>query len=494
MTTTEIHSLNENNQSKKQPLPHLNKILERFRIEAGIHGMAVAIHYKGSLIFAEGFGKRNDQDPFTEHTVSAIGSLTKAFTATAIGELVAEGKMDWDTTPVNTYLPEFELKDPVLTSQLTMADLLSHRTNLPNVQFRWIKTKESRIELIKHMKGIEQPSKLTSNLNYNNTMYAVAGEAGARVAGVSYEEFVKTKVFQPLGLSHTGFSQIAMQNFSDYALPYMAESWEDAKKAKFVRGELNEVYLSDAPAGDIHSNVIDLAKWGSVVMKSGEVDGKQVLNKESVEETLRGRTFANGKRRIKELAPVQAYGLGWAIDAYKGYAQYNHNLVVAALSNVYVSALENIPYYVVDQLLDLPSSHDWLFDVSIRDAEKMYKQTAEAAQGQFPKKIENSSPSHSLKDYAGEYNSPSLGPVSILYKIENSHEGEKEVLYFKSAGFYSQMEHYHFDLFRVVLAVFGSAVGMGIKFLMGADGAVKEFAFIESKDTETLFQKQINKA
>ncbi|KAF9350434.1 hypothetical protein BGX26_011398, partial [Mortierella sp. AD094] len=107
----------------------MNAVLEKAKVDCGIPGMSVAILYKGEIIYAKGFGRRNESgDPFTEETVMPIASVTKAFTSTAIGELVAEGKMDWDKTPVSKYLPEFELQDPVLTSQLTMVDLLSHRT------------------------------------------------------------------------------------------------------------------------------------------------------------------------------------------------------------------------------------------------------------------------------------------------------------------------------------------------------------------------------
>ena len=190
---------------------------------------------------------------------------------------------------------------------------------------RWSKSKESRIELIKYLRYADQPSKLTSNLNYNNTMYAVAGEAGAKVAGVSYEELVKTKVFEPLGLTNSGFSQSALKQFSNYALPYNTTSFEDAKNGNFIRGELDEDYLTDAPAGDIYSNVLDLARYGRAVLKSGEVDGKQVLNKESLAETWTGHTFSVATRRSPDFAPVQGYGLGWAIDAYKGHAKYSHS-------------------------------------------------------------------------------------------------------------------------------------------------------------------------
>ncbi|KAF8927518.1 hypothetical protein BGZ47_002109, partial [Haplosporangium gracile] len=127
MTTTTMLPEGHHHDHKKF-FANLLDVLEKVRAEGGIPGMSVAILHKGELVFAQGFGKRNRSDPFTKETVTHIASVSKAFTATAIGELVAEGKVDWNETPVSQYLPEFQLKDPVLTSQLTFADLLSHRT------------------------------------------------------------------------------------------------------------------------------------------------------------------------------------------------------------------------------------------------------------------------------------------------------------------------------------------------------------------------------
>ncbi|KAF9133991.1 hypothetical protein BG015_003483 [Linnemannia schmuckeri] len=435
--------------------------------------MAVAILYKGELIFAGGFGK-----------------------PIAIGELVVEGKMDWDTTPVNTYLSEFELKDPVLTSQLTLVDLLSHRTNLPSVFLRWFKSKESRVELIKYLKYADQSSKLTSNLNYSNTMYAVAGEAGARVAGVSYEELVKTKVFEPLGLNNTGFSQSALKQFANYALPYDAVSFEDAKKGNFFRGELDEDYLTDAPAGDIYSNVLDLARYGWAVLTLGEVDGKQVLSKESLAETWTGRTFSRATRRSPDFAPIQGYSLGWAIDTYKDglISGYNSaldiypdlDLIVAMQANVNKTALtENLSYYILDELLDLRRTQDWLFGVSPTKTERAYTMSDIAIRGQFPEKIANRPPAHSLKEYAGEYTNLAQGDISIVY-----HEVE-DALFFRHSAFDSRMEHHHFELFTVVLKMFTFGDAMGVKFETGADGKVGAFTLVEPGYRDTVFERKV---
>ncbi|KAK3808875.1 MAG: beta-lactamase/transpeptidase-like protein [Linnemannia gamsii] len=495
---------------QKKPLHDLSAVLDKYRVEGGIKGMSVSILYKGDLIFAEGFGYRNDTDPFTKDTLMPIGSLTKAFTATAVGEVVAEGKMDWDTTPVNTYLPEFRLKDPVMTSQLTLADLLSHRTNLPNVSIRWIKAKESRLELIKLLRHADQSSRLTSNQNYSNTMYAVAGEAAAQVAGVSYEELVKTKVFQPLGLANTGFSQLALKQFDNYTMPYDAASFEDAQKGNFICGELDEFYLTDAPAGDIYSNVLDLARWGAAIMKDGEVDGKQVLNKESVAEVLTGRTFSTGVRRTPDFAPVKVYGLGWGIDAYKGYAKYGHmgqingynssiafypdlDLVVSVLVNVCKTTLtENLSHYIVDELLDLPRTKDWLFGESIKSTEEEYKEAEMSARGEgiLPERIPNRPHAHDLMEYAGVYRHLALGDITVVYEEDPQNEGEGELLFRTQTFEICQMEHYHFEMFKVVLRIFGNAWATSAKFETGLDGKVQGLVLDLLDGKPTLFKRK----
>ncbi|KAK3829961.1 MAG: beta-lactamase/transpeptidase-like protein [Linnemannia gamsii] len=439
-----------------------------------------------------------------------IGSLTKAFTATAVGEVVAEGKMDWDTTPVNTYLPEFQLKDPVMTSQLTMADLLSHRTNLPNVGMRWIRARESRLELIKLLRHVDQSSRLTSNQNYSNAMYAVAGEAAAQVAGVSYEELVKTKVFQPLGLTNTGFSQSALKQFDNYTMSYDAASFEDAQNGNFICGKLDEYYLTDAPAGDIYSNVLDLARWGRAIMKDGEVDGKQVLKKESVAEVLTGRTFSTGARRTPDFAPVKAYGLGWGIDAYKGYAKYSHmgqinaynssiaiypdlDLVVSVFVNVCKTALtDNLSHYIVDELLDLPRTKDWLFEESIKSTEGQYKETERATRGEgvLPEKIPNRPHTHDLKEYAGVYSNLALGDITVVYEKDSQNEGEGELIFRTQTFAICGMEHYHFEMFKVVLRMFGYGWATAVKFETGLDGKVQGFGMSDFFGEKPLIFKR----
>lgn len=192
----------------------------------------------------------------------------------------------------------------------------------------WYNTKASRRDMVKRLRYVDDiPRKLPTTANYNNVMYAVAGEAAAHVAGTSYENLVNDKVIQPLGLERTGFSPMAMKRLhpDNYALPHESLSYEAAEKGEFEVLPLDEIYMSYAPAGDAYSNVLDLAKWGKTVMDLGVLDGKQVLNGTSIEETLNAHTVLYGGRRGAEYGAALNYGMGWMLDSYKGHVFYRHS-------------------------------------------------------------------------------------------------------------------------------------------------------------------------
>lgn len=178
--------------------------------------------------------------------------------------------------------------------------------------------------LITRLRHASMPQKLSPNLNYCNAMYAVAGEAGANVAGTTYEQLVQDKIITPLGLSNTGFSQKTMKELENHASPYYADSFSKAQAGEFRRGEYDEIYMAFAPAGDMHSNVLDLLKWGKVVVDGGkEEGGKQVLSKENVAMTVTPQTIVL-RKSIPEMSISFTYGLGWGLASYKGRNFYTH--------------------------------------------------------------------------------------------------------------------------------------------------------------------------
>ncbi|KAG9063691.1 hypothetical protein KI688_003802 [Linnemannia hyalina] len=472
MTTTTTTPAPQDN---KEFLANLPDVLEKARTDGGIPGMSVAILHKGELVFAQGFGKRNRSDPFTKETVTHIASVSKAFTATAIGELVAEGKVDWNKTPVSEYLPEFQLKDPVLTNSRTPK------------------------ELIKQLRHVDIPSsKMTPFMNYNNILYAVAGEAAANVAGVSYPELIKNRIFEPLGLRSAGLSHLEMARQPNYAMPYDADSFDDARNGIFEEGFIDPIPMSDAPAGDIFMNAMDLAKWGRVILKGGELDGKQVLNKKSIQETLKAQSIVNDEERRPGFSPTLGYGLGWMLDSYKGGSNpgYQSNLaffpdddlVVAHLTNIDVTELPfSLLHYIADGMLGLPTTIEWLSDeTAVQETRESYEEVAKDLEGgdDFPERMENQPPSHTLADYAGVYTHPVYDTITIRLEEEDAS------LHLKMRTLDSKVEHYHFELFTALLREFGVKSLVPLTFVTANNGRVEGLRTVLDDDVVLEFKKE----
>ncbi|KAF9349547.1 hypothetical protein BGX26_012169, partial [Mortierella sp. AD094] len=491
-------------QNDNVPLEGLRQLLEDARNQTGVAGMSVAVLYKGKLIFAEGFGKRNEHDPFTPETVSMIGSVTKGFTAAAVGQLVAEGKVDWDITPVNKYLPEFELQDPGFTSQLTLEDLLSHRTGFPNIDLAWYFNTEPRKDLIKRLKYVKTGTKLTPNTQYNNMIFAVAGIAAANAAGVEYEDLIRDKIFKPLGLNNTGLSMKEMSKHSNYALPYIADSFEDAKNGIFKILPQNNEADAGAPAGNIYSNVLDLVRYGQVIMHYGKQDGKHILNKDSIIRILSGQSIAYKGRRLPDFAPIMTYGMGWILDSYKGNIMYYHNgaidgytsnirlfpdsdLVIAHVANTHQASLPDFSmYYVVEQILGLPRTQDWM-QKCLQKTVAEYDRVAAARKGDFPAKIKNKPASHPLSEFAGDYTDPVYGDLSIILKKDSKGE---EGLHFKLRVYEGILTHYHYDSFNTTFGYSAVYVTELVTFETGQDGKVSGVRVMLDPPNRVTFQKK----
>ncbi|KAG0064432.1 hypothetical protein BGZ89_009099 [Linnemannia elongata] len=452
--------------------------IKRIMQRCGIPGMSVAVLHKNQLVFAEGFGKRNQIDPYTIETLQPIASLTKTFTAAAIGELVAEGKVDWDTTPINTYLPEFQLKDPILTSQITFADLLSQYSGLPNNILTWHKSTKPRKELIKGLRYYDDvPSQLGANFNVNDVMYAVAGEAAAHVAGAtSYEQLVLDKVIHPIGLTNTGFSQYKMRQLSqNYALSHMAYSFDAAQRGENRIFPLDDKpYMALAAAVDVYSNVLDLVRWGKVIMDLGAVDGKQVLNRMSVEETLKPHGADMGYGSDVTFFP-------------------DHDLVIAMLANTctFGHVCSFLPFSIATPMLNLPDvkvvkdedgDDSWINGGAIPLVKEAYAGIEMIGEGIFlPIAVADRNPlmfAGDLKAYVGVYSHPFWGEFEItlgdkeeeevvvevvevvmveedggdpssttVTKEEEEKESEDHVLRFRYNEYTSILEHYDQNMF-----------------------------------------------
>ncbi|KAG0041531.1 hypothetical protein BGZ83_001676 [Gryganskiella cystojenkinii] len=457
-----------------------NDAIELARNKSGVSGLSVAVWLSGKVVYAEGFGKRNNKgDPVTAETLTPIGSMTKAMTASMIGELVAEGKLDWDKTPVSEYVPEAKF-GPVLTSELTLSDYLSHRTGLPHDVFPWFNTSETRPQVFRRLKNLHLSDKLNTDTQYSNIGYVIAGEAAANVAKTPYKQLIQEKIFHPFGLTNSGFSPVEMGKRPNHSRPFYAESLKDAQAGIFHEGDLDPELDFYEAAGDAYSNVFDLVRWGSTIMHFGQLDGKQILNKASVEEVLTARTIYRAKKTTPELSPATAYGMGWFIDSYKGQAMYYHNsdLVITVLSSMYQAKIvETLPYYLADEILNLPRTTDWLGQKTMELTEELYKELADEEAGvDLPPRLRNKPAAHPLSDYEGIYSHPLFaGEVKITLETkEEINDGFKNSeLHFLYNSFSSKAEHYHYETFTVTYVLEPTKSKRIFTFVTGQDGQVE---------------------
>ena len=221
-----------------------------------IPGVAVGVVERGHLVFARGFGYRDVDNhlPVTPDTLFALGSCSKAFTATAIALLADEGRIALDT-PVRTYLPDFSLEDPVASATLTTRDILTHRSGLPRHDLFWYEAPFSRDELYHRLRFLEPSGPPRTQWRYNSLMFVVAGRIVEKVSGESWESFVQARILLPLDMRRTLLSAEAMETDSDHASPYALREGSVQKIPMLKR--LSAI----APAGAVQTSVRDLARW-----------------------------------------------------------------------------------------------------------------------------------------------------------------------------------------------------------------------------------------
>ena len=439
-----------------------------------VPGAAVAIIKDGEVILSEGFGLRNVADslPVTERTLFAIGSSTKAFTTTVLGLLAEEGTISWDST-VRGYLPTFKLHDPFITEHMTVRDLVTHRSGLPRHDMMWYGASLSRKELFDRLQHLEFSEAFRTAFQYQNLMFMTAGYLAGTVAGATWEELVQQRILDPLGMTNTNFSVDLSQQSDDYALAYGEEN------DTLTRMDFRNIDAM-GPAGSINSDLVDMAKWVRVQLGAPIGEGEPLVSRATLNEMHSPVTPIDraGGRYHERL--LTSYGLGWFIEAYRGHFRVFHGGNIDGFSAL-VSLLPNdglgmvvlvnknatplpgiVSLYATDVLLDMDP-----VDFSGR-AQQMLDRTdsTRAGEEQTPAdRVKDTKPSHELEAYVAEYEHPAYGILEI------TREGKK--LYAELHGLKSEMEHWHYDVFRVTEEPLGGERQF-ITFRMNAGGYIHE--------------------
>lgn len=286
-------------------------------------GFAVAVVEGDKLVYAKGFGYKDwaAKKPVTANTVFAIGSCTKAFTASLIGLLESEGKLELDK-PVRTYLPELHFYTKEMDDEVTLRDMMCHRTGLPRYDWSWsIAPSGSRDTLMRRIRYMEPTEPLRHKFQYNNAMYMIQGAVAEKLTGKSWEMNVQQKIFEPLGMSHSNFISPEWMQGDDAAASY------DLKGDSLIHKARYRDIGAMAPAGGICSNVLDMAKWLTMWIHGGRYAGQKILPAEFVTAAISSQMVMDAGLPTTDLPDIQManYGFGWALFSYRGHYCVEHN-------------------------------------------------------------------------------------------------------------------------------------------------------------------------
>jgi CubicO group peptidase (beta-lactamase class C family) len=434
----------------RDALVGFDAFLEQAVKDWNVPGLAIAVVAGGETVYARGFGWRDleGQKPMTPDSLFAIGSTTKAMTATVLGMLVDEGKLDWDE-PLTTYLPRFALADPVVSDRLTPRDLVTHRSGLPRHDLLWYNNNEStREEVIARLAHLELTADLRETFQYNNLMFMTAGYLAGHLAGTTWEELVRERLFTPLGMERSNFSVAASQQDADYALPYR-ENDDDALE----RIPLRNIDLV-GPAGSVNSTVNEMSRWLLFNLRGGKVGERQLVGATTLAD-IHSPQMTTGATPERPEISQPTYGMGWMIDTYRGHRRVTHgggidgfvtsvmllpddDLGLVAFTNRGSGLPAIASQHAADRLLGLDPI-DW-------SGEALARQAAgeEAAEEGEKKKeatrVTGTSPSHPLADYAGDYQHPGYGRLAIEL------DGESVRLLYN--GIRAPLEHWHYDVWN----------------------------------------------
>jgi CubicO group peptidase (beta-lactamase class C family) len=419
-------------------------------------GIGVGIVVNDKLVFAKGYGYRDYEKklPFTPTTLHPIASNSKLFTAVSAGMLVEEGKLTWDK-PIRESVPAIQFYNDELNNNVTLRDMLSHRTGVTRHDLIWFKSPFTRKELFERLKYLEPQEPMRQTFLYNNLMYAGAGYVIELKSGKRWEDFVRERILTPLEMPTTNYTIADMTSHPDHGVPFRE------KRDSF---ELYKIpYYEDtegvAPAGAVISNIDELSHWLIALMNDGKYQGKQVLPSAALKATMQPaiglpNTLGDALGFWEILNPD--YGMGRQTASYRGHLITYHGgdlpgfhsqiaflpnekigVIVLVISDHSAPLYNIVSYNVFERMLGMDLTPWSERQLKMRLANKKAGTEARAKAG--ADRVPNTKPSHTLADYVADYENPAYGIVKISQK--------SDALQFDFHDFHFPLSHFHYDRF-----------------------------------------------
>ncbi|MCC6601329.1 MAG: serine hydrolase [Crocinitomicaceae bacterium] len=471
---------------KSKSIEALDVLFEKSIRDFNVPGMAVVILKDSTVLLSKGYGVKNmdTKEKVDNETLFAIASNTKAFTSAALATLVDQGKIKWNDK-VRQYLPEFMLYSPYVSEEMTIRDLLCHRSGLATFSgdLIWYGTQYSREEVIRRARFLSPKYGFREAYGYQNIMFLAAGEIVAKVSGMSWDEYVRTTFFEPLNMTTTNTSIRSFSKNGNIASPHNEVAGRNIPIA-YVNWD------NIGPAGSINSNVTDLSQWLRLQLGWGSLHGKTYWKRERSNEMWEVNTPRPVSEWQKQNMPgrhFSGYGLGWDIMDYNGYKVVSHgggydgmisktvlvpelNLGFVLLTNSISSLPSALTYEILDEFCGVSTQKDWIsifLDFKKEDVhdEQIKRETEEK------ERVKNTSPSLSLNEYTGTYFSEIYGEVRIAMQASGT---DLLIDFVPTELFKGRLSHWHYDTFELIWTTQMMLPKGKVTFLLGADGKPNE--------------------
>lgn len=478
------------------PTPEaLDKLVSNALRAFDVPGAGVVVVKDDKVVYVKGHGVRDlgTKESVSADTVFAIASCTKAFTAAGVGLMVADGKMAWDD-PVRKHVDWFRLGDPSADRDVTLRDLLSHRTGMPRHDYLWFATDSPTEDYIRAYGKAKSSTSFRSTWEYANVPFTTAGVAAGHAAGSDWPTLIRTRLFEPLGMKTAYTSAREALANPDHAVPHYR-----TKEGKIIPVAREDVDLVRA-AGSINASPRDMGQWLRFHLADGVIDGKRLMPATPLKETRTAQMVVRQEGRWKIFFPEKAtrhlaYGLGWFVSDYRGQFAVSHGgtltgfraqtmlvpdkkLGVVVFGNLTPSTFpEALSKTLVDAMLGLPDE-DWTAFYKGQDAaQELALKVATSVRAAAQKK--DTKPSRELSAYAGFYADPAYGKAEVLATPAG--------LQLKWGKWTLRLDHYHFDTFTgYITAPAGDVITndrgyFGVTFHLGGTGNVERMEYLDQE-------------
>lgn len=444
-------------QSLEEKLSEIDAYAQKVREDWNQPGFAIGIVKDGKTVFTKGYGVRELGKPekIDENTLFAIASNTKAFTTASLAILVDEGKIKWDDKVIK-YLPEFQLADAYVTREMTVRDLVTHRSGFDTFSgdLLWYETTYTNDEIIRRLRYLKPVSSFRSKYGYQNLMFITAGKVIERVSGKTWQNFVKERILDPLGMTRTTTSVKDLKD--NYATPHNESGGKGMRPLH--QGNVD----GGAGAVRLNSSVADLTKWIRLQLGKGTVDGKKIFSEDRSWEMWQQYTPIQISQFSAKNMPsrhLNGAGMGWFINDYQGRKMISHsggldgmlsytvllpeeNVGFVVLTNGETSAYAIMMYKILDVFTNAPK-RDWNAEYLERAKRGKIAEDEENAKVDAAR-AKNTKPTLTLSNYAGTYTSDLYGDV----KIEEEN-GKLVMKMIPSPNLVADLEHWHYDTFQI---------------------------------------------